>query len=100
MTKRLLIPDYAKRASRRALFLRKRRGKSAKQGVVAGVNQAKFLLKNRYMSLAKAKVFNRFYQRFKNCRTKRCEGAMNLWGSRKFLKFRVMKFVKLSKKRK
>ncbi len=99
MPKRLLIPIYAKRAAKRELSKRRSVPNQKKPGLIMGVNQAMFLLKKRSMGLAKAKQFNRFYQRFKNCRTRRCEGALNLWGGRKFLKFKVMKFVKASKKR-
>jgi len=109
ISKQLPIPDYAKHAARKALILRKKLPKSRRfglspsqaqsLGIISGVNQAKFILNNRAMPLHKAREFNRFYQRFKNCRTRKCEGAMNLWGGRKFLKFRVMKFVKAARKK-
>ena len=86
--KKLLIPTYAKLNAKRALKLRKARCKSKKfglspkqakrLGVISGVNQAKYLMSNKYLTLTKAKQFYRFYQRFKNCRTKKCEGAMDL----------------------
>lgn len=102
--KKLIIPTYAKKSAKRALILRKKLSKSKKSslspsaakrlGIISGVNQARFIIKNKSMNKRKAKQFYRFYQRFKNCRTKKCEQALNLWGGRKFLKTKVFRFIK------
>jgi len=109
-TNKLLIPQYAKKAARRALSLRKKQSKSKKvglsvsqarkQGIRSGVSQAKYLISHKYLSPRKAIPYYRFYQRFKNCMTKRCEQALDLWGGRKFLKSKVFRYVKTNAKRK
>ncbi len=42
------------------------------------------------------KSVSNFYSRFKNCKTERCEMAINLWGGRKF-GIKWNNFVKLNK---
>jgi hypothetical protein len=109
--KRILIPTHAKNNAKKALKIRKRlskskkfglsRKKAKKLGVISGLNQAKYLINNKYLTMNKAMQYYRFYQRFKNCRTKKCENALNLWGGRKFLKTKVFKFIRRNgKKRK
>ena len=103
-SKRLVIPTYAKKKAKKALLLRKKLtktkkfGLSIKQaqnlGIKSGIQQAMFLIKKRTLSYGQTMPYYRFYQRFKNCRTKKCEMAMDLWGGRKFLKTRVFSFIK------
>lgn len=98
---KLLIPIYAKKAAKRALSIRKQsKTQTKKASIISGANQAKFIISNKYLTKAKARQFYKFYQRFKNCRTKKCDMAMALWGGRKFLKTKVFRFVKRNAKRK
>ena len=87
---RVIIPGYAKRAAMLGLIQRKtnRAGLTKKEasslGISSGVERAKQLIRNKYLSEDDAKAVARFYNRFKNCRTERCETAIRLWGGRRF----------------
>jgi len=56
------------------------------------VARAEQLLNSKTITEKDAKNIIAFYNRFKNCRTKKCEGAINLWGGRRFAKFLMMIF--------
>lgn len=100
---RLLISAMAKREATRALLKRmamvksKRFGiseaEARKLGIKSGVERAKELMRKKYLTLQEAKKVAAFHQRFKNCRTPKCEGAIDLWGGRTFGK-KVISFVK------
>ena len=53
-------------------------------GVVSGVSRARQLLREDSLGLEDVKSVARFYSRFKNCRSARCETALDLWGGRSF----------------
>jgi len=103
MGSRLTIPEYAKRAARQALELRDSLPKSRRfglttyearrEGVFSGVERAKQIISSPSLPPADAQSVASFYQRFKGCRTKKCEGAIGLWGGRKFGK-KAVEFVK------
>jgi len=88
------VPAYAKKDARKALSLRDSLPKSKKfginkkeaksLGIASGVERAHQLSKNKYIPIEDAKKVAKFYNRFKNCRTPKCEGAIDLWGGRKF----------------
>jgi hypothetical protein len=104
--RRLKIPQYAKDSARKGLKynlfvsnsqkvgLTKQEAK--RQGINSGIERAKQLIKQTSLSLEDAKSVARFYLRFRNCKTKRCEMALNLWGGRKFGKAAVL-FVDINK---
>lgn len=59
--------------------------KKAKElGIVSGRQTAKLLLKSKSINQQEASRVARFYSRFKNCKTTRCENAIKLWGGRAF----------------
>lgn len=95
---RVKVPEYAKNQAREGLLERKRNkaGLNKKQadslGISSGVERAKQLLNNSYISNKDAKAVARFYQRFRNCKTDRCETAIKLWGGRMFGKKLVNKY--------
>jgi len=90
----LRIPQYAKRSAEKALRQRRRLSKSKRfgisfaeareKGIRSGVRQAQKIIARDFLSIEEVKPYARFYQRFKNCTTPKCEGALNLWGGRKF----------------
>lgn len=90
----LQIPSYAKRDAAQALRQRQRlvpskrygldRSQAQMLGIASGVSRAKQLIRNKTLPLSDAKRVSAFYQRFKNCRTPKCEGALDLWGGRRF----------------
>lgn len=93
------IPRYAKLAARKALKLRaslppsKRFGLSPAQarklGIMSGVQRAKYILNNKYISLTQLMSVAAFYSRFRKKRTVRAEGAIGLWGGRKFGQYAI-----------
>ena len=97
MPKRLKIPNYVKEVVKKALRERNMLPKSQKygleksqakkQGITSGVERAKQLIRSKYITESDAKSIIAFYNRFRNCRTPKCEGAINLWGGRSFAKF-------------
>jgi len=88
------IPNYAKQAAREALELRKTLPKSKQfglseeeanfLGITSGVKRAKQILRNYRLSKSDQKAVCSFYQRFKGKSTPKVEGAIKLWGGRKF----------------
>lgn len=100
---RLKITQEAKQKARSALELRASLPKSRKfglsptqaedEGVFSGVSRARQIIANDTLSEADARRVAAFYLRFRNCRTPKCEGALNLWGGRAFGKMAV-KFVR------
>ena len=88
------IPKYAKEDARKALELRRTLSNSNKFGITkaeakelginSGVERAKQIINNDYLNEEDAKRVGAFYDRFKNCRTPKCEGAIKLWGGRRF----------------
>lgn len=103
---RLKVPLYAKEKAMKALERRallppsKRFGFNKRQarvaGVQSGVARAEQLIRDDSIGLSDAKSMALFYSRFKNCLTVRCEGAIDLWGGRRFLK-KVLIFVNKNK---
>lgn len=91
---RIKIPIYAKVEARKGLQKRKEVPKSkkfgldvteAKQlGINSGVARARKIINSNFVTLKDAKSIKNFYNRFKNCKTFKCEGAIQLWGGRKF----------------
>lgn len=102
---RLNVTKKAKKKAARALKLRKSLPKSKKfgldkqqakkLGINSGVERAKQIVRSKSLLLDDAKAVSRFYNRFRNCRTKNCEGAIDLWGGRDFGK-KATVFVKSS----
>jgi hypothetical protein len=102
---RMKIPIYAKDAAKMALLRRKispknkKFGLSAEQasklGINSGVVRAKQIVRSKSLSVKDVRRVAAFYQRFKNCRTPKCEGAIGLWGGRKFGRKSVSHLKKL-----
>lgn len=96
---RLKIPKYAKEEARRALELRRSlpaskkfgitNNEAKKLGIASGVERAKQIMQRKYLPQSDTKRVAAFYQRFKGCKTPKCEGAIGLWGGRKFGKIAV-----------
>lgn len=90
MPKLIRIPFYAKVSARRGLEERKEnnagltKSQAKRLGINSGVERAKQILRNKYLKESEAKSVARFYLRFRNCKTNRCETALDLWGGRKF----------------
>jgi hypothetical protein len=92
--RRVVVPSYAKMAAKRGLDKRKsytpsqRPGLDKKQanklGINSGVERAKQIIRSKSLSEKDAQRVSAFYSRFRNCRTPRCEVAINLWGGRRF----------------
>lgn len=88
------IPNYAK--SRAANALKKRESlpsykkfgldkkEASKLRINSGVERAKQIIREDSLDKEDAKRVAAFYNRFKNCNTPKCEGAIDLWGGRKF----------------
>lgn len=103
---RLEVTEQAKRQAKQSLELRRNLPKSKrfglspeeakKKGVASGVSRARQLINSKSISFKDAKRVASFYQRFKNCRTEKCEGAIKLWGGRKFGRKAVSHVKKLS----
>lgn len=92
------IPTYAKNKAREGLIERRKnkagldRKEAKKLGINSGVERAKQIIRNKELSVKDAKRVGAFYDRFKNCRTKRCETALKLWGGRRFARSMSTKF--------
>ena len=90
MPKRLRIPLYAKTSARKGLEERKRNkaGLTPKQakklGVYSGVARANQIINNKFLDEKDLRSIARFYSRFKNCKTKRCNTVISLWGGKRF----------------
>jgi hypothetical protein len=90
----LRVPLLAKRVALSALARReslpssRRFGIDKQQasslGIVSGVERAKQIARVSHLPHADVVRVARFYQRFKNCDTPKCEGAHELWGGRRF----------------
>ena len=88
------IPGYAKADARKALEQRNKLNESKRYGLTkqeakvlginSGVERAKQIIRNEYLSKEDAKRVAAFYSRFKNCKTPKCEGAIDLWGGRRW----------------
>jgi hypothetical protein len=89
----ITIPAYAKAAAQKGLLAReafpKKPGltkeEAGKLGIVSGVERAKQIVREEYLSDLDVQSMRRFYARFRNMRTPRAEVAILLWGGRKFL---------------
>ena len=91
---KIRIPIYAKQEARDGLATRKLLSKTKKfglnktqakiSGVRSGVEQAKKLIRRKLLTKQEALAYYRFYQRFKACKKSKCEGALKLWGGRRF----------------
>ena len=90
----IAIPKYAKIKAINALKKRESLPKYKKFGldkrqasklnINSGVERAKQIIEEDYLDKEDAKRVAAFYNRFKNCNTEKCEGAIDLWGGRKF----------------
>ena len=88
------IPQYAKIKAQEALNERKSlpnykkfgldKDEAKVLGINSGVERAKQIIRSNKLSKEDAERVIAFYSRFKNCNTPKCEGAINLWGGRKF----------------
>lgn len=97
MSKKIKIPKYVKETVKKALEERKKlpvserygltKKQAEKKGIQSGVERANQLKNNSYITEFDARRIIAFYERFKGCKTKKCEGAINLWGGRKFAQF-------------
>jgi hypothetical protein len=93
-TKYIKVPSYAKKSAIKGLELRDRVPKLKKfgltkreadrMGIASGVERAKQLAKRKRIPISDAKKVARFYIRFRNCRTFKCEGNFLLWGGRRW----------------
>jgi len=97
MPKKIKIPKYVKAVVKEALEKRQNQPKSKqagltkseaqKLGIQSGVERAKQLLRNDYITEKDIKSMIAFYDRFKNRSTPKIEEAIRLWGGRSFLRF-------------
>jgi len=100
--KRIKIPLSTKKLVRRTLELRKLLPRSKQFGldiskadklaIRSGIKQGIKLIRKTYLTKAEAIPYVRFYNRFRNCKTFKCKGALNLWGGQIFLR-RLKSFV-------
>ena len=100
--RRLKVTKAAKAAAKRALRIRaelspsKRFGldesEARRLGINSGVARAKQLIRSDSIPFEDAKSVARF-RRFKSCKTKKCQGAKDLWGGDEFID-KANKFVK------
>jgi len=96
------VPPYAKQAAIKGLEERKMLSDSKKfglnykeaksLGIASGVRRAYQLKSQENINEETGKRIGRFYARFKNCETPKCEGAINIWGGRRFGKKMYNKF--------
>lgn len=103
---RLKVPKHAKISAKKGLKLRSSLPKSKrfgidknqakKLGIASGVERAKQLIRSKSISYTDANKVCNFGNRFKNCKTSKCEGAHLIWGGRKFEK-KACKFIKENK---
>lgn len=99
MSIKLKVPLYAKNEAKKGLKLRKKATKNQKAGLTkneakklriqSGVERAKQIVKNKYLEEKDLRSMARFYLRFQNCKTPKCEQAIKLWGGRQFLNLLV-----------
>lgn len=91
---RLKVPKYAKRLARKALEERKKlppskrfgitKNEARRMGIASGVERARQIIRSKSLPEKDARRVAAFYQRFKGCTTPKCEGAIKLWGGRRF----------------
>lgn len=87
---RIKVPDYAKKAAGQGLRERifnkagLTKSEAKKLGIASGVERAKQIIRKKSIPEEDAKRIGAFYDRFKNCRTDRCETAIKLWGGRRW----------------
>lgn len=96
------IPSSAKNSAKKGLLQRKKFERGNKPGLTSaqasklkiqsGVQRAYSLIKQTYITEEEAKEVARFYSRWKNCRTPKCQTNHNLWGGRKWGKELYYKF--------
>lgn len=101
------IPEYAKQEAKKGLELRKSLPRSKQYGLTeeeaevlgikSGVERAKQIIKNNYLTKDDAKRIVAFYSRFKKCDTPKCKGSIKLWGGRKFGKKLTKKLRRVEK---
>jgi len=90
MPEKIKIPYYAKTSAREGLEERKvnkaglNKSEARRLGISSGIERAKQLINNKFLKEDDAKAVARFYLRFRNCKTKRCETVLKLWGGRSF----------------
>lgn len=90
----LRIPISAKTAAANALRQRERlpaskrfgldENEAGSLGINSGVARAKQIISSSYLPYYDAVSVARFYSRFRNCHTDKCNGAIGLWGGRRF----------------
>jgi len=86
MPSRITIPKYAKAEAKEGLRLRKqlKAGLTKEEanllGINSGVERAKQLIRNKYLSEEDAKSVARFYLRFRNKKSPKSKIALKLWG--------------------
>jgi hypothetical protein len=88
------IPRYAKTAARKGLAIRMKLKKSEQFGltkteadaigIASGVERAKQIINNKYMNTDDAMRVARFYARWRNQSSKKIEGAILIWGGRRW----------------
>lgn len=92
---RIRIPLFAKSAARKALKRRKKlsdsekfglsKAEAKKKGITSGVARAEQLIRNKTISREEAKRVKSFIDRFEGFdRSSKVDGAINLWGGRRF----------------
>lgn len=106
--KRFKIPSYAKQSATKGLNYNLLVSKSKqvgltkqeanKLGINSGIERAKQIIKQDSLDLEDVKSVARFYLRFRNCKSKRCEMALNLWGGRRFGR-EAVRFIENAKRR-
>lgn len=106
---RFPVTKKAKIKAKNALILREKlpssrqfgidKKEASRLGIASGVERAKQLIRSDSIPFEDAEKVARFYQRFNNCETEKCEGAIDLWGGREYGK-KAVSFVKSSKRSK
>lgn len=69
---------------------------ASRLGIFSGVERAKQLIRQTHLDMKDAKRVAAFYQRFRNKKGERAEGAIDLWGGRAFGR-QAVAFVKKNK---
>lgn len=95
---RLRVTARAKQKARQALRFNRdnpsravglTKKEARKEGIASGIERAKQIIRSQTLSQDDTRRVAAFYTRFKSCRTRRCEEAINLWGGRRFGKAAV-----------
>lgn len=87
MPKRIKIPQYAKAEAKEGLKLRKKFGggltkqEADMMGINSGVERAKQIVNNKFLSEEDAKSVARFWMRFRNRKSPKSKVALKLWGN-------------------